>query len=92
MKINKLSIVIPAYNEQATIHLILDRIKAVRLIDDIEKEIILVNDCSSDGTKGVILKYIQDNPELQIRYFEHSLNKGKGPRYTPAFQKQPETI
>jgi glycosyltransferase involved in cell wall biosynthesis len=78
MKINKLSIVIPAYNEQATIHLILDRIKAVRLIDDIEKEIILVNDCSSDGTKGVILKYIQDNPELQIRYFEHSINKGKG--------------
>ena len=78
MKINKLSIVIPAYNEQATIHLILDRIKAVRLIEDIEKEIILVNDCSSDGTKGVILKYIQDNPELQIRYLEHSMNKGKG--------------
>lgn len=78
MKINKLSIIIPAYNEQATIHLILDRIKAVRLIDDIEKEIILVDDCSSDGTKSVILKYIQDNPELQIRYFEHSLNKGKG--------------
>lgn len=78
MKIKKLSIVIPAYNEQATVHLILDRIKAVRLIDDIEKEIILVNDCSSDGTKGVILKYIQDNPELQIRYFEHSVNKGKG--------------
>lgn len=78
MKINKLSIVIPAYNEQATIHLILDRIKAVHLIDDIEKEVILINDCSSDGTKGVILKYIQDNPELQIRYFEHSMNKGKG--------------
>ncbi len=78
MKINKLSIIIPAYNEQATIHLILDRIKAVRLIDDIEKEIILVNDCSSDDTKGASLKYVQDNPELQIRYFEHSMNKGKG--------------
>jgi glycosyltransferase involved in cell wall biosynthesis len=78
MKINKLSIIIPAYNEQATIHLILDRIKEVRLIDDIEKEIILVNDCSSDDTKGVILKYIQDNPELQIGYFEHPMNKGKG--------------
>ncbi len=78
MKITKLSIVIPAYNEQGTIPLILGRIKAVRLIDDIEKEIILVNDCSSDDTKGAILKYIQDNPELQIEYFEHSANKGKG--------------
>jgi glycosyltransferase involved in cell wall biosynthesis len=78
MKINKLSIIIPAYNEQETIQLILDRIKAVRLIDDIEKEIILVNDCSSDDTKGAILKYVQDNPELQIGYFEHSTNKGKG--------------
>lgn len=78
MKINKLSIIIPAYNEQATIHLVLDRIKAVRLIDDIEKEIILVNDCSDDDTKGAIIKYVQDNPELQIKYFEHSMNKGKG--------------
>lgn len=78
MKINRLSIIIPAYNEQATIHLILDKIKAVRLIEDIEKEIILVNDCSSDDTKDAILKYIKDNPELQIEYFEHSINKGKG--------------
>jgi glycosyltransferase involved in cell wall biosynthesis len=78
MKINKLSIIIPAYNESETIQLILGRIKAVRLIDDIEKEIILVNDCSSDDTKGAILKYVQDNPELQIGYFEHSTNKGKG--------------
>jgi len=78
MKINKLSIIIPAYNEQATIRTVLDRIKAVRLIDDIEKEIILVNDCSSDDTKGAVLKYIQDNKELHIKYFEHSMNKGKG--------------
>ena len=78
MKINRLSIIIPAYNEQATIHLILDKIKAVRLIEDIEKEIILVNDCSSDDTKDAILKYVKDNPELQIEYFEHSINKGKG--------------
>jgi glycosyltransferase involved in cell wall biosynthesis len=78
MKINKLSIIIPAYNEQATIHLILDRIKTVRLIDDIEKEIILVNDCSSDNTKDAILKYCRENPELQISYSEHLTNKGKG--------------
>ena len=45
----KLSILIPAYNEARTIHFILDKIKAVKLINDIEKEIIIVNDCSSDN-------------------------------------------
>lgn len=44
--ISKLSIIIPAYNEAKTIHLILDKVLAVNLADGIEKEIILVNDCS----------------------------------------------
>ncbi len=58
MKINKLSIIIPTYNEEATIYLILEKIKDVRLINDIQKEIIIVNDCSKDNTKEVIQKYI----------------------------------
>jgi glycosyltransferase involved in cell wall biosynthesis len=74
----KLSIIIPAYNEEATIHFILDKIKAVHLLNDIQKEIIVVNDSSSDDTKGAIEKYIRDNPDLAIRYFEHEVNKGKG--------------
>ena len=53
-----LSIIIPAYNEARTIHLILDRVFAVTLIRDIQKEVILVNDCSSDNTEEVLLKYI----------------------------------
>ena len=64
----KLSIIIPAYNEERTIHLILDRIKAVNLINDIQKEIIITNDCSSDDTEGAITRYAQSNPELGIRY------------------------
>ena len=48
--INKLSILIPAYNEGGTIHLILDKIKAVTLDNGIQKEIIIVNDCSTDET------------------------------------------
>jgi len=78
MKTKKLSIVIPAYNEQDTIHLILDKIKDVNLINDIEKEILIVDDCSKDNTKGAISKYCQDNPDLRIKYFEHSINMGKG--------------
>ncbi len=77
-KISKLSIVIPAYNEGRTIHFILDKIKAVQLINNIEKEIIIINDYSTDNTEEAILNYIQNNPELKITYFKHEVNKGKG--------------
>ncbi len=74
----KLSIVIPAYNEAATIHFILNKVLAVKLINDIEKEIIIVNDCSKDETKEVVEKYIADNKESNIRLFNQDFNQGKG--------------
>jgi glycosyltransferase involved in cell wall biosynthesis len=76
--IKKLSIVIPAYNEEKTIHLILNKIKAVQLLNSIQKEIIIVNDCSKDNTKGAIESYIQSNSELDIRLFNQEYNQGKG--------------
>lgn len=75
---NKLSIVIPAYNEGKTIHLILDKINNVILIHNIEKEIIIVNDCSTDATEQAILIYQKQNPNTNIQYFRHEINKGKG--------------
>lgn len=74
----KLSIVIPAYNEERTIHLILDRVKAVELIGGMTKEIIITNDCSSDDTEGAIQRYIKTHPELNIQYLKHEQNQGKG--------------
>ena len=74
----KLSIVIPAYNEERTIHLILDRVKAVELIGGMTKEIIITNDCSSDDTEGAIQQYIKTHPELNIQYLKHEQNQGKG--------------
>jgi len=76
--IKKLSIIIPAYNEGPTIHQILDRIRDVHLVNDIEKEIIIVNDCSSDTTAAMIKRYCEKNSTLDIRCFEHVVNKGKG--------------
>jgi glycosyltransferase involved in cell wall biosynthesis len=73
-----LSIVIPAYNEERTIHLILDKIKKVELIGGIRKEIIITNDCSKDDTEGAIKRYMDANPEMNIRYQKHEVNKGKG--------------
>ena len=78
MIIKKLSIVIPVYNEAATIHKILDEIKDVELINNIEKELIIVNDCSTDESEIVIQSYIKNTPQLDIKYIKHSVNKGKG--------------
>jgi glycosyltransferase involved in cell wall biosynthesis len=74
----KLSIVIPAYNEGKTIHLILDKVKAVQLVQNISKEIIIVNDCSKDHTEEAIQQYQRNHPDLDIQYHKHEVNLGKG--------------
>jgi len=74
----KLSILIPAYNEEATIHLILDRVLGVKLVNNIEKEIVLVNDCSTDKTKVRIEEYIATHPEASFLFYSQSKNQGKG--------------
>ena len=78
MSITKLSIVIPAYNEAATIHLILDKVIAVNLHNNIKKEIIIVNDCSKDNTKEVIEDYIKQHTNCDMRLFNQESNQGKG--------------
>lgn len=76
--LSKLSIVIPCYNEARTIHQILDKINNVRLPEPIEKEVILVNDCSTDGTKEALEEYISSHPQIHYRLLNHEVNKGKG--------------
>jgi glycosyltransferase involved in cell wall biosynthesis len=73
-----LSIIIPAYNEGRTIHLILNKVKDVKLPEGVRKEIIIVNDFSKDNTEEAILNYKSLNSDLNIQYFKHEFNKGKG--------------
>jgi glycosyltransferase involved in cell wall biosynthesis len=76
--INKLSIVIPVYNEEKSVHEILDLVRSVKLINDIQKEIIIVNDASTDNTQSVLEAYVAKYPEDKLQLFAHPVNKGKG--------------
>ncbi|MFC4815510.1 glycosyltransferase family 2 protein [Flavobacterium sp. GCM10023249] len=73
-----LSIIIPVYNEEKTILKILEKIELVDLGQAIEKEIIVVNDCSSDASDSLLRNYLQENTHLNIRYFSNEKNVGKG--------------
>lgn len=75
---HKLSILIPAYNEAPTIHRILDKVIAVQLIGDTEKEIIIINDYSRDETEEVVNKYIADHPAQEMFLYNQPRNLGKG--------------
>jgi len=75
----KLSVIIPVYNEEKTIYSILKYISDVKLLVDVDKEIIVVNDCSQDRTEEEIKRYINDNNGVvEIKYISHNVNKGKG--------------
>jgi len=73
----KLSIVIPVYNEEKFFSLLLERVRAV----PIDKELIVVEDCSTDGTREVIEKMAEEwghDPRNELRIFFHDRNQGKG--------------
>ena len=76
--IRTLSIIIPAYNEERTIHLILDKVRDVQLHHGIDKEVIIVNDGSTDGTAKAMQEYSTANPGMGIRFIEQPKNMGKG--------------
>ena len=73
-----LSIVIPAYNEGRTIHKILEKVRAVVLDFGLQKEVVIVNDCSKDNTEEAIQAYRDAHPDLPIAYYKHEVNQGKG--------------
>jgi len=74
----KLSIIIPVFNEEKTIHLILDKILQIELINGLAKEIVIVNDCSSDGTVDEVKRYIASHSDESFILFSQGKNMGKG--------------
>jgi hypothetical protein len=78
MHSQKLSILIPAYNEALTIQAVLDKVLAVVLPGSMTKEIIVVNDFSNDDTEKVVARYMALHPDAGIRLFNQPENRGKG--------------
>jgi glycosyltransferase involved in cell wall biosynthesis len=76
--IQKLSILIPAYNEGSTIISVLNKIKEVVLLNNIKTEIIIIDDSSTDNTEQVIKNYTNLYPTQNIYYVKHLVNTGKG--------------
>ena len=75
---HKLSVVIPVYNEERTIQEILGRITEVKLIAGLEKEIIVVDDASTDNSIRLISNFMEDHSDTDIRLFRQPVNAGKG--------------
>ncbi len=71
-----LSVIIPAYNEENTIEILLDRVLVSN--PDLQLEMIVVNDCSTDGTRQRVEAFIQSHPASQVRLLNHEKNQGKG--------------
>ncbi len=75
----KLSIVIPVFNEENTIAQLLEHVLQVELINDIEKELVIVNDCSTDNTAQSIENFIAQHPKKSMmQFYQHDKNQGKG--------------
>ena len=80
---SKLSIVIPIFNEAEHLEEILRQIEAVEI--GMEKELILVDDCSTDGTRD-ILKKLEASTENTAKIFYHDINRGKGATVRTGFE------
>lgn len=81
--IKKLSILIPAYNESKTIVGILEKIIRVDLPETIKKEIIIIDDCSTDHTDEKVAQVMKSHSEMYIKYIRLKENRGKGYAYEP---------
>ena len=83
----KLSIIIPVYNEERTILQVLNKLVTIKLIQSVERELVIVKDNSTDESEKIILNFKKDNPKTEIQYFKHEKNKGKGAALNTAFSK-----
>ena len=80
----KLSILVPVYNERAVVERSLSQVIAAPLPEDMGREVIIVDDCSTDGTSAILERFAVEHS--CIRLFRHAVNQGKGAAVRTAIQ------
>ncbi|HJT75051.1 MAG TPA: glycosyltransferase family 2 protein [Chitinophaga sp.] len=82
-----LSVIIPAYNEERYIYDILERVQAVTLIGNVQKELVVVDDHSKDNTGAEVARFSAAYPHVKLQYVRHEVNQGKGAALRTGIQK-----
>ena len=73
-----LSILVPVFNEQRTIAVVLGKIMDVTLEKNTSKEVIVIDDASTDETAATVKQFQLIHPSFELRYERHQVNQGKG--------------
>jgi glycosyltransferase involved in cell wall biosynthesis len=73
-----LSILIPVFNEERTVRKLLDRVRSVQFISGVKTQLVVVNDCSKDGTEAEVRAGMKAPPPVDRIYRQHEKNQGKG--------------
>ncbi|SEW03196.1 Glycosyltransferase involved in cell wall bisynthesis [Chitinophaga sp. YR573] len=82
-----LSVIIPAFNESRYIYNILERVTAVQLIENVQKELVVVDDHSTDNTGEEVARFMAGYPHVKLQYVRHEVNQGKGAALRTGIQK-----
>jgi glycosyltransferase involved in cell wall biosynthesis len=82
-----LSVIIPAFNESRYIYDILERVEAVQLIENVQKELVVVDDYSTDNTGAEVARFGTNYPHVKLQYVRHEVNQGKGAAIRTGIQK-----
>jgi glycosyltransferase involved in cell wall biosynthesis len=82
-----LSVIIPAFNESRYIYNILERVTAVQLIENVQKELVVVDDHSTDNTGEEVARFTTNYPHVKLQYVRHEVNQGKGAALRTGIQK-----
>jgi glycosyltransferase involved in cell wall biosynthesis len=80
----KLSILMPVYNERTVVERCISQVLTAPLPENMERELVIVDDCSTDGTYDILQRLAAEFP--QIRLFRHEQNRGKGAAVRTAIQ------
>jgi 2-polyprenyl-3-methyl-5-hydroxy-6-metoxy-1,4-benzoquinol methylase len=86
MEASLLSVLIPLYNEEEFIQEVLERVLAAPLPEQLGREIIVVDDCSRDGSAEIVENFIASCPGVPVRLIRHDRNQGKGAAIRTALQ------